>query len=87
MVTQPPACRQPKRAKHERPCFTRGMPGHESRASPDKVAGGQRKDVRAIEGAQPVPRRVATMCVQIVGPDGFTKVQGERNQGQHFATL
>ena len=43
-------CRQPKREKHERLCFTCNKAGHEARNCPDKHAVGERP-IKAIEDA------------------------------------
>ena len=54
-------CRQPKREKHERLCFTCNKAGHEARNCPDKPAAGARP-IKAIEDAG-APRRVAVMAI------------------------
>ena len=54
-------CRQPKREKHEKLCFTCNKTGHEARNFPDKPAACARP-IKAIEDAG-APRRVAVMAV------------------------
>ena len=63
-----PECRQKQVDKKDRPCFECGECGHEARACPKKRARQQqqRKDVRAVETAEPQLR--PTLTVSIVEP-------------------
>ena len=69
-------CRQPKKEKGDRPCFTRSKTWHEAQACPDKGVPAKR-EVRAIED---IPRRVAAMMV--TDSDRFRQVPPRRSGQQ-----
>ena len=74
-------CKQPRREKSERLCFTCGKPGHESRVCPEKSA---ERPVRQVGLSAPAPRKIAAFCISAApDADGFRPVQhGRQTCGQ-----